>query len=287
MQALTTAMPATKEVSAVTTMVRDAVARHQDHAHDVDHDYGVGSPHLTHPQLRSQIVARLGELVRERFAATGSARVLEIGAGHGSFTDHLLAFGAEVTATEMSRQSARHLSTRYAANPRARVVHDPDGEAPTRLGEQFDLVVACSVLHHIPDYLAAIRSWTAATAPGGAFFSVADPLLYSEVGTLAHRAQWAAHYAWRLGRPGQLTAARNLLRRTRHGASVEHESDMVEYHVLRDGVDHVALTAQLREAYTDVDLWQYWSTPSPTLQAIGERVGLLTNFAVTARGRVA
>lgn len=262
------------------------VAHFQDEAHGSDHDYDIGSPHLTHPQLRSEIIRRLRVLVRERIEATGRARVLEIGAGHGSFTDHLLAFGAEVTATEMSVSSAEHLRARYAANPRARVLHDPDGDAASHLEESFDLVVAASVLHHIPDYLTAIRSWTAVTAPGGTFFSVADPLLYSEVTPWAHRLQWGAHYAWRLGRPGQFTAARNLLRRKRHGASADHSADMVEYHVLRDGVDHVSLAAQLRESFTDVDTWSYWSTPSPTLQALGERAGLLTNFAVTARGRV-
>ena len=265
--------------------VRPDVAHFQDEAHGSDHDYDIGSPHLTHPQLRSEIIRRLGVLVRERVEATGRARVLEIGAGHGPFTDHLLAFGAEVTATEMSVSSAEHLRHRYAANPNARVLHDPDGGVASRLDETFDLVVAASVLHHIPDYLAAIRSWTGVTAPGGTFFSVADPLLYSEVGAWTHRLQWGAHYAWRLGRPGQVTAARNLLRRKRHGASEEHSSDMVEYHVLRDGVDHVALAAQLQGSFTDVDTWRYWSTPSPMLQALGERAGLLTSFAVTARGR--
>ncbi len=261
------------------------VAQYQDRAHGADHDYHVGSPHLTHPQLRLEIVDRLRVLVQERVTATGAARVLEIGAGHGSFTDHLLAFGAEVTATEMSRGSADHLRARYAANPHAHVVHDVDGAAPAALGEQYDLVVAASVLHHIPDYLAAIRSWTDVTAPGGTFFSVADPLLYSEVGSWSHRLQWGAHYAWRLGRPGQFTAARNLVRRRRHGVDAAHESDMVEYHVLRDGVDHLALDAQLRQSFDSVDTWSYWSTPSPVLQALGERAGLVTNFAITARGR--
>jgi SAM-dependent methyltransferase len=257
----------------------------QDLAHGDDHDYATGSPHLVHPRLRSAIVRRLGVLVHERVEATGRARVLEVGAGHGSFTDHLLAFGAEVTATEMSAASAAHLMWRYDANPRARVVHDPDGDAAARLGEQFDLVVAASVLHHIPDYLGAVRAWTDTLAPGGAFFSVADPLLYSEVSTTTHRLQWAAHYAWRLGQPGQLAAARNLLRRTRHGVDPEQASDMVEYHVLRDGVDHLALAAQLRGSFTDVETWSYWSTPSPLFQAAGERAGLATNFALTARGR--
>lgn len=261
------------------------MARVQDEAHGLDHDYDLGSPHLVHPRLRAAVVGQLRALVGERIAATGGARVLEVGAGHGTFTDHLLAMGAQVTATEMSRASAELLRSRYAANPAARVVFDADGSAPAGLGEQFDLVVAASVLHHIPDYLAAVRSWTEVTAPGGTFYSVADPLLYAEVGAWSHRLQWAAHYAWRLGRPGQLAAARNLLRRRRFGVGSDHPSDLVEYHVLRDGVDHLALAARLREAFTDVDTWRYWSTPSALLQGLGERAGLQTNFAITARGR--
>ncbi|MFF4549937.1 hypothetical protein [Streptomyces sp. NPDC001435] len=52
-----------------------------------------------------------------------------MGAGHGTFTDHLLAAGAEVEVTEMSAPSAQALRHKFRNNPRVSVVHDPDGGA--------------------------------------------------------------------------------------------------------------------------------------------------------------
>ena len=82
-----------------------SIATMQEARHGEGFDYEPGSPHLRHPTLRNQIIDRIRELVADQFRRTGRCRVLEIGAGHGSFTDHIAATGAEVTVTEMSRPS--------------------------------------------------------------------------------------------------------------------------------------------------------------------------------------
>jgi len=130
----------------------------QQAAHDVGHDYEIGSPHLAHPQLRNAILGRIRELVGEQFAQKGRCRVLEVGAGHGAFTDHVLAMGAEVTVTEMSRPSLEVLRQRYQANPNVTLVLDEDGDGV--FDGTFDLVLCVSVLHHIPDYVAFVRGAT-------------------------------------------------------------------------------------------------------------------------------
>ena len=70
-------------------------------------DYDKGSPHLRHDKLRGMVEQRLQRLVRDSIERTGACRVVEIGAGHGTFTRCLLDAGAQITVTEASSASAR------------------------------------------------------------------------------------------------------------------------------------------------------------------------------------
>ncbi len=76
--------------------------------------------------------------------------MLEIGAGHGGFTEPVLAAGCEVTAVEASRPSLRTLEHRYGHNPSFRAVLDPDGSLEGVSGT-YSLILIVAVLHHIPD----------------------------------------------------------------------------------------------------------------------------------------
>jgi len=93
--------------------------------------------------------------------------VLEVGAGHGAFTDHVLAMGAEVTVTEMSRPSLDVLAHRYEHTLGVRLVFDPDGEAAFGSGGDYDLILCVSVLHHIPNYESFVRRAADLLASGG------------------------------------------------------------------------------------------------------------------------
>jgi len=252
--------------------------------HDSGHDYAKGSPHLLHHTIRDRIVRRIHGLVGEVIDQQGGCRVLEIGAGHGAFTDHLLAAGAEVEVTEMSEPSAEFLAHRYRHNPRVRVVHDVTGEAAHH-GEPVNGVVCISVLHHIPDYLGDVSRLTDRVTPGGFFVSFQDPLWYPRRAALSLGADRAAYFWWRLGQ-GELR--RGLATRTRRLRGVHDPSnpaDMVEYHVVRKGVDEEALRKLLLRSFTSAETERYWSTQSPTLQLIGERYGPRTSFGIVARGR--
>jgi hypothetical protein len=60
---------------------------------------------------------------------------------------------------------------------------------------------------------------------------------------------------------------------------------MVEYHVVRNGVDQDALVALLEPLFTDVRLRTYWSTQSKLLQRVGERTRWRSDFSIVATGR--
>lgn len=267
-----------------TTGPRDAVVAAQDAGHAEGHDYDRGSPHLRHAHLRSMVEDRLRALVTARIAESGRCRVLEIGAGHGTFTACLVAAGAEVTVTEASAASAAHLRRTFEHSGRVEVRYDETGEEILAEERTWDLAVITAVLHHIPDYLGFLDRLCSLIGPGGSIFTVQDPTFYPRRSRLTHRADRGAYLAWRLFQGDYGRGLRTRLRRLR-GVYDEHEpSDLVEYHVVRDGVDEEAIRRLLASRFAGVDVFTYWSTQAPVLQRLGERIGLVSNFGVQATG---
>ncbi len=76
------------------------MAQLQESDHGSTRDYTHGSPHLAHFRLRAQIEEQLRALVAHQLSATGRCRVVEIGGGHGTFTDCLVEAGATVVVTD-------------------------------------------------------------------------------------------------------------------------------------------------------------------------------------------
>lgn len=274
-----------RSTPAFETVSAAAMAQLQEQQYDADHDYERGSPHLRHASIRNEVLGRITSLVGESMARSGRCRVLEIGAGHGGFTSHLVASGAQVTVTEMSRPRLDALRRRLGPDAGVRLLYDRDGEAVFRDGGRFDLVLCISVLHHVPDYLHFVRRLVDRVDPLGAFASFQDPLWYPRRTRLSRVSQRAAYYGWRLTQPNRREGLQTLVRRARRTLDSTKPADMVEYHVVRDGVDEVALGELLSARFATVEEWRYWSTQSRLLQAAGERMQLESTFGTIARGR--
>jgi SAM-dependent methyltransferase len=106
--------------------------------------------------------------------------VLEVGAGHGTFTEILSARGARVVATDVSQRCADVLRERFAGDERVTVVH---GGADAVAGlPPFDSAVLINVLEHIPDDDGALLDLAATLKPGGRLilWVPAFQLLYSD-----------------------------------------------------------------------------------------------------------
>lgn len=266
---------------------RAAAVAAQDAGHVEGHDYDLGSPHLRHTTLRGMVEHRLRALVTARISATGSCRALEVGGGHGTFTRCLVEAGATVTVTEASRASAAVLDAEFGPGGGVEVVFDATGEGILDRDGSWDLAVMTAVLHHIPDYLGFVRRLTGLVAPGGALFTVADPLYYPRMPGLTHRVDRAAYLSWRLfqGEYGRGLATR--LRRLRGTYDDAEPSDLVEYHVVRQGVDEEAVRTLLDEEFERVEVFSYWASQAPLWQRLGERTRMVTDFGVEATGRSA
>lgn len=258
----------------------------QEEAHGAGHDYEPGSPHLRHRIIRNRVIEQIRDLIQEQFSLTGACRVLEIGAGHGGFTEIIAATGADVVVTEMSRPSVDLLCDRFAWNSRVRVLYDRDGRAVFADSGSYSVVLCISVLHHVPDYLTFISGLTEMIDDGGAFASFQDPTWYPRRVRTEHWFDRTSYYLWRLGQPALLEGARTRLRRARGVYDETNPSDMVEYHVVRSGVDDIAIQELIRPRFEVVSEWRYWSTQSSLLQAAGNTLRLANTFGVVGRGRV-
>jgi 2-polyprenyl-3-methyl-5-hydroxy-6-metoxy-1,4-benzoquinol methylase len=116
--------------------------------------------------------ARLAAAAREAVAAVTGAprdgvRALDVGAGTGNLTRQLLACGARVTAADLSLECLAVVRERFGPTGRLETAA-LDGERLAAFADgAFDLVACCSVLHHVPDYLALVRELGRVVRNGG------------------------------------------------------------------------------------------------------------------------
>jgi SAM-dependent methyltransferase len=256
----------------------------QEGGHPRGHAYRTGSPHLEHSHLYERLVARIHTVVQQLFAAFPTVTVLDVGAGHGSFSEPLLAFGCRVVATEMSQPSLAYLKERYAHNPNFSALLD-DGSLSALGNERFSLVLYASVLHHIPDYVGTVRDTVERhVSPGGAVLTFQDPLWYPAAGFLTRAVTQLAYFSWRIGQGDVRRGLATRLRRARGIYRPDEPADMVEYHVTRRGVDERRLAVMLSRSFADVSVFRYWSTQSRLWQGLGESLRFENTFGVLATG---
>ena len=146
----------------------------------------------------------------------------------------------------------------------------------------WDIVVATSFLHHVPDYLALVSRLTPLLPPGGQLFTFQDPLRYDSLAPPTRAFSAATYGVWRLAQGDVVRGLGRRVRRTRGIYLEDSVHDNSEYHVTRGGVDHVALVSQLSRAGFDVDLVPYFSTQASVFQWLGDRLGLRNSFALLA-----
>jgi 2-polyprenyl-3-methyl-5-hydroxy-6-metoxy-1,4-benzoquinol methylase len=264
---------------------RGAVQHSQDIAHGDNHDYTKGSPHLRHATLRKRIDSRIDGAIAEVLQREDRCAVLEIGAGHGSFTDTVLAAGGTATVTEMSRASFDYLAAKFRDTSEVKVVYDTDGNAPFKDGAHYDVILLISVIHHIPDYLEVItRLCDTVLRPGGTVVTFQDPVWYPRQTRWARATSSGSYFAWRITQGDFRRGLATRWRRLRGVYSESEPSDLVEYHVVRQGVDDRALCDILRARFTTVEFDSYFSTQSRQIQAIGEKHLPHNTFGVVAAG---
>jgi SAM-dependent methyltransferase len=108
-------------------------------------------------------------------------RVLDVGAGIGTFTEELARVADEVVAVEPEEADLKQLRARFARSPKVTVVDLAAGAlVRSYLGRPFDAAYCSNVLEHIADDVGAMRGVHAQLRPGGKLLALvpAHPALY-------------------------------------------------------------------------------------------------------------
>lgn len=261
-----------------------SAASHQELVFGRDVDYR-NSPHLHHRHVYDALLAELRGLMDDAERRGLETTLLEVGAGGGAFVEPVLAAGWSVTASEMSRPALERLRKLYGGNPRLEPVFDGDGSLEILGEERFSIILYASVLHHIPDYLAALRGALVRNlAPGGSLISLQDPIWYSDLSKPVRGLSEGSYLAYRLTRGNYLRGIQARMRRLGGRYNESQPSDTVEYHVVRDGVNQSQIVDLLSPEFEEVSLHTYWSTRLQLGQWLGERLNVRNTFSVAARG---
>ncbi|MEI6789041.1 MAG: class I SAM-dependent methyltransferase [bacterium] len=140
--------------------VHDACAAHYDSMH---HE-------IYNPTEQYRLAAVLLESVSQMATPPETLTILDLGAGTGNLTTHLLRLGAHVVAADVSQKSLQRLTRKFPNNRKLRTVHLNGTDLAGFEDDTFDMVATYSVLHHIPDYLGAVGEMIRTTKPGGLIF---------------------------------------------------------------------------------------------------------------------
>jgi len=263
-----------------------AAARANEAFHDAidSGTYAAGAPHLVHPSLVVLHRRLIEDTILEARRHAAEPTVLELGAGDGSATRPMLELGARVTAIDVSQRMLERLGRSCADfGDRLELECALAQEVVARRTRRFDIVVASSFLHHVPDYIALISDAVGLMEPRGQFFSFQDPMRYDGLGRFGSAFSRVAYLSWRVRRGDVLAGLLRRLRRSRGVYLADSVHDNTEYHVTRNGVDQHAIAAHLQRMGFECRVVRYFNTQSAAFQRLGEALGVENTFAVLAR----
>jgi ubiquinone/menaquinone biosynthesis C-methylase UbiE len=93
-------------------------------------------------------------------------QALDFGCGSGNLSRHLLALDVSVTAADVSQGFLDLVRSRYQDDRLATYLME-DGDLSGLADGRYDMIATYSVLHHIPNYLAACAELARLCRPGG------------------------------------------------------------------------------------------------------------------------
>jgi len=124
-------------------------------------------------------------------------KALDYGCGSGNLTRHLLNLNLVVTAADISENFLKLVNHRYHSDRLTTL--KLNGKDHINLeSNSFDFIALYSVLHHVPDYLAAIKELGRICKPGGVIYFDhenngefwSDNLVYKEFRREALKIDW-------------------------------------------------------------------------------------------------
>jgi ubiquinone/menaquinone biosynthesis C-methylase UbiE len=129
---------------------------------------------LLHPEVYSKqeqkrITAKLKTIDQQ--IKNSQKTALDVGAGTGNLTGKLLQMGYKVTPTDISPERCMILKKKYREYlpEKLTIINSPIEDLSFSKGA-FDLITFYSVLHHLPDYIAALSVLSGFLEKGGVMY---------------------------------------------------------------------------------------------------------------------
>ena len=246
-------------------------------------DYLDTAPHLKHASLQTFYSKLVGELFDFAVKHTTTPEVLDLGAGEGSATKLFLEAGANVTAVDISSHQLEVLRMTCARfGDKLSVRCEDISDTLQTEKKEYDIVVAISFLHHVPDDLGLIRQAIKLLTPHGQFFAFQDPLRYDSLGYSTRAFSFMAFYFWRIFKGDLVGGLKRFIRRQR-GIYDDSIHDNAEYHIVRNGVDQDAILKFVKGQGLQCEIVRYFSTQNSFFQFLGSALGMKNTFAVIVR----
>lgn len=244
--------------------------------------YADGAPHLKHGTIR----ALYDRLLHEAMADCSGRRVLDLGAGNGQITKWFIGRGALVTAVDISQAQLGELKTACPDADGRLSVHCGDAAVfVAESADSWDVIVANSFLHHVPDYTALVLGASQKLVPGGRLITFQDPMRYNALSWSSRIFSAFAYFCWRIVQRDVVSGFLRHIRRSFGRYDPDSMHDNAEYHVVRNGVDHIALEQRLLAMGLDVQVIHYFSAHASWCQRVGEMMGMVNHFALVVKKR--
>lgn len=249
-------------------------------------EYIDGAPHIKHETLRTLYGSLIVKIFDDAFKTRRTPKVLDLGAGEGSVTLPFLELGCHVTAVDISHDQLDLLRKRCQKHLGFFELRNEDLLSFLKNeNNKYDIIIASSLLHHIPDYFSMIDNAINLLEPEGVFFSFQDPMRYDTLDYLTRAFSQFAYLHWRLSKGDIAGGTYRSLRRLLGIYNDDSIHDNTEYHFVRNGVDQNAIRNLLSAKEFQCDIISYFSTQSPFFQYHGERLNLKNYFAIIAKKR--
>lgn len=249
-------------------------------------NYNRYSPHIIHASLTALYGKLAFDVYNYAVKYSNNIRVLDLGAGQGFACLPFLRLGAKVTAIDSSNTQLdvlRYMCRDFRHNLELRC---EDVTKTLKMKEcSFDVVLASSFLHHIPDYLGMIKDSIPLLTAHGQFFFFEDPLRNDAIGVFAKLFSDVSYFSWRIFERDLWGGIKRRIRRSKGIYLSDSVQDNAEYHVTRNGVDQDAILALFDQAGFESEILRYFSTQNRLFQPIGEAMGIKNAFSIIARKR--
>ena len=169
--------------------------------------YARRHPEIFNPVEQARLAASLAAAMDDATTGTDPLVALDLGCGTGNLTRHLLDAGAQVVAADVNERNLASVQARFGVE-----TLQLNGTDLSNVDDaSFDLVAAYSVLHHIPDYLAALDECARVLRPGGVLYidHESHENTWDPHGCVQHfRTELGVYWRWR-----RFLAPRKILRR--------------------------------------------------------------------------